>query len=52
MQSMPMMIFNYATSPYDDWHNLAWGAALILLITVLLLNILTKITTKKWNVQL
>lgn len=52
MQSMPLLIFNYATSPYDDWHDLAWGAALILLFTVLLLNILTKITTKKWNVQL
>jgi phosphate transport system permease protein len=52
MQSMPLLIFNYATSPYDDWHDLAWGAALILLFTVLLLNILTKITTKRWNVQL
>jgi phosphate transport system permease protein len=52
MQSMPLLIYNYATSPYDDWHDLAWGAALILLFTVLLLNILTKIITKKWNVQL
>jgi phosphate transport system permease protein len=52
MQSMPLLIFNYATSPYDDWHDLAWGAALILLFTVLLLNILTKITTRRWNVQL
>ncbi|MBV9961812.1 MAG: phosphate ABC transporter permease PstA [Parafilimonas sp.] len=52
MQSLPLLIFNYATSPYEDWHNLAWGASLILLIWVLLLNILTKLTTKKWNVQL
>ncbi|HYM93335.1 MAG TPA: phosphate ABC transporter permease PstA [Chitinophagaceae bacterium] len=52
MQSLPLLIFNYATSPYDDWHDLAWGAALILLFTVLLLNIITKLTTKKWNVQL
>jgi phosphate transport system permease protein len=52
MQSMPLLIYNYATSPYDDWHNLAWGAALILLFTVLLLNILTKIITRRWNVQL
>jgi phosphate transport system permease protein len=52
MQSMPLLIYNYATSPYDDWHDLAWGAALILLFTVLLLNILTKIITKRWNVQL
>jgi len=52
MQSLPLLIFNYATSPYDDWHDLAWGAALILLFTVLLLNVITKLTTKKWNVQL
>jgi len=52
MQSLPLLIFNYATSPYDDWHDLAWGAALILLLTVLLLNIITKITTRRWSVQL
>jgi phosphate transport system permease protein len=52
MQSLPLLIFNYATSPYDDWHDLAWGAALILLFTVLLLNIITKLTTRRWNVQL
>ena len=51
MESLPLLIFNYATSAYDDWHNLAWGAALILLIWVLLLNIITKIITKKWRVQ-
>jgi len=52
MQSLPLLIFNYATSPYEDWHNLAWGASLILLIWVLLLNIFTKLSTKRWNVQL
>lgn len=52
MQSMPLLIFNYATSPFDDWHNLAWGASLILLAWVLLLNIITKLTTRKWNIQL
>src|SRR6202171_5640690 len=51
MQSLPLMIFNYATSPYDEWHNMAWGAALILLFTVLLLNIIIKLTTKRWNVN-
>ena len=52
MQSLALLIFNYATSPYDDWHDLAWGAALILLFTVLVLNIITKLTTKRWNIQL
>lgn len=52
MQSLPLLIFNYATSPYDEWHNLAWGASFILLLFVLLLNITTKLITRKWKVQL
>jgi phosphate transport system permease protein len=52
MQSLPLLIFNYATSPYDDWHDLAWGASLILLLWVLLLNLTTKLITRKWKVQL
>jgi phosphate transport system permease protein len=52
MQSLPLLIFNYATSPYNDWHDLAWGASLILLVFVLVLNISTKLITNKWKVQL
>jgi phosphate transport system permease protein len=52
MQSLPLLIFNYATSPYEDWHNLAWGASLILLIWIFLLNIITKLIARKWKVQL
>jgi phosphate transport system permease protein len=52
MQSLPLLIFNYATSPYDEWHDLAWGASLILLIWVLLLNITTKLITSRWKIQL
>ena len=52
MQSLPLLIFNYATSPYQEWHDLAWGASLVLLIWVLLLNISTKLITRKWKVQL
>ncbi|HEY4285505.1 MAG TPA: phosphate ABC transporter permease PstA [Puia sp.] len=52
MQSLPLLIFNYATSPYNDWHDLAWGASLILLLWVLFLNIFTKLITRKWKVQL
>ena len=52
MQSLPLLIFNYATSPYDEWHNLAWGASLILLVWILVLNLTTKLLTQKWKVQL
>src|ERR1700743_2660160 len=52
MQSLPLLIFNYAPSPYTDWLNLAWGASVVLLLWVLFLNIFTKIITRKWKVQL
>jgi len=52
MESLPHLIFTYATSPYDDWHNLAWGASFILLMFVLVLNIVTKLLTRKWKIQL
>jgi phosphate transport system permease protein len=52
IETLPHLIFNYATSPYEDWVNLAWGASFILLMFVLFLNITTKLLTRKWNIQL
>lgn len=52
MESLPHLIYTYAISPYDDWHDLAWGASFLLLVFVLLINIITKQITKKWKVQL
>jgi phosphate transport system permease protein len=37
--SLPVVIFTYATSPYDDWHRQAWAAGLVLLGLVLIANI-------------
>src|SRR6185436_10252292 len=37
--SLPVMIFTYAVSPYEDWHRQAWAAALVLLMMVLMTNI-------------
>jgi phosphate transport system permease protein len=51
MSSLPLTIFNYATSPYPEWHALAWGASFLLIIFVLGLNLITKLVTKKWKVQ-
>jgi phosphate transport system permease protein len=51
MSSLPLIIFNYATSPYSDWHQLAWGASLLLILMVLFLNVITKIVQRKWKVQ-
>ncbi len=52
METLPHLIFKYAITPYKDWQDLAWGASCILLIWVLLLNILTKLITRRWKVQL
>lgn len=51
VNSLPLMIFNYATSPYPDWHTLAWGASFVLITFVLGLNLITKLVTKRWKVQ-
>jgi len=51
VNSLPLTIFNYATSPYPDWHTLAWGASFVLVAFVLGLNLITKVVTKKWKVQ-
>jgi phosphate transport system permease protein len=39
MANLPVVIFQFAMSPYADWQTLAWGGALLITITVLLLNI-------------
>lgn len=51
INSLPLMVFNYASSPYPEWHQLAWGASFILIILILGLNLITKLATKKWKVQ-
>jgi len=49
VHSLPMLIFNYAVSPYDDWHTLAWGAACILLLSVLALNMTARFLSRRWR---
>lgn len=51
VNSLPLVIFNYATSPYPEWHALAWGASFVLVAFVLLLNLSAKFLTRKWKVQ-
>ncbi len=40
--SLPVVIYNYALSPYEDWHRQAWAAGLVLLGFVLIINILAR----------
>ena len=39
MANLPVVIFQFAMSPYADWQTLAWGGALLITVTVLFLNI-------------
>lgn len=44
--SLPVNIYNYAVSPYEEWHRQAWAAALVLLLLVLLLNISARLLVR------
>lgn len=43
MANLPVVIFQFAMSPYENWIRLAWGGALIITLTVLILNILARV---------
>jgi phosphate transport system permease protein len=51
VSALPLTVFNYATSPYPEWHALAWGASFVLLVFVLALNLIAKVGMRKWKVQ-
>jgi phosphate transport system permease protein len=41
--ALPVVIFHYAVSPYDDWHQQAWSAGFVLLTLVLGVNIVARL---------
>ncbi len=41
--TLPLTIYNYAISPYDDWHRQAWAAALVLMLFVLAVNLAARL---------
>jgi phosphate transport system permease protein len=46
MQTLSLQIFSYATGPFEDWHRMAWAAALVLMGLVLLLAL-----TARWAIR-
>ena len=44
--ALPLQIFTYAVSPYDEWHRLAWAGALVLIAMVLIISILARFATR------
>jgi phosphate transport system permease protein len=47
MANLPIVIFQFAMSPYPDWNALAWGGALLITATILVLNIVTRILSAR-----
>jgi phosphate transport system permease protein len=47
MASLPAVIFKYALSPYEDWHDLAWAGALLVTATVLTLSIAARMLSNQ-----
>jgi phosphate transport system permease protein len=47
MANLPVVIFQFAMSPYDNWVDLAWGGALLITLVVLGLNILTRVVFRE-----
>ena len=47
MANLPVVIFQFAMSPYDNWVDLAWGGALLITLVVLSLNIITRVVFRE-----
>jgi phosphate transport system permease protein len=51
MANLPVVIFQFALSPYDDWKTLAWAGALLITLTVLVINILARSVFRQTSVR-
>ncbi|MDR3737949.1 MAG: phosphate ABC transporter permease PstA [Terracidiphilus sp.] len=47
IEALPLQIFIYANSPYEDWHRLAWGGALVLILLIVLAVSLVRYVTSR-----
>jgi phosphate transport system permease protein len=43
MAALPLQIYTYALSPYDEWHRLAWAGALVLIVMIMVSVTLVRI---------
>jgi phosphate transport system permease protein len=46
MQTLSLQIYVYATGPFEEWHRLAWGAALVLMAIVLVFGFTARLATR------
>jgi phosphate transport system permease protein len=50
--ALPLQIFSYAISPYDDWHRQAWAGALVLVVGIFVINVLVRFLTRDRTARL
>ena len=51
IDSLPLLIYNYATSPYPQWHKVAWGASFVLILFILISNLSLRFVIRKRKVE-
>lgn len=51
LANLPVVIFQFAMSPYDEWHALAWAGALLITVSVLVLSILARALLRKARID-
>lgn len=51
MAALPLQIFTYAVSPYDEWHRLAWGGALVLIVMIMVSVTLVRVVTGRGTLK-
>jgi phosphate transport system permease protein len=49
--ALPLQIFTYAVSPYDEWHRLAWGGALVLIVMIMVSVTLVRVVTGRGTLK-
>jgi phosphate transport system permease protein len=45
--ALPLQIYRYAVSPYDDWHTKAWGASLVLVVVIGIVGLLLRVVARQ-----
>ena len=51
MAALPLTVFTYATGPYEEWHQYAWAAALVLILVVFVLSLGARLATAEVRAQ-
>jgi phosphate transport system permease protein len=51
VSNLPVMIFQFALSPYENWRELAWAGALIITLSILALSVVARLLLRKDKVR-